>query len=365
MPSARFLLLLLALGVACDEPEEAAGGGGPRGRGPADVEVSEAREGSLHARYVLLGETRALARASLAAGASGEVREVRVREGDRVERGDVLVGVDPAIARSTLQTAQAARARTLEELAQAEREAERLASAGDQAVAAVEVERARSLREALVAQRASTEAAIAGARESLARHRVVAPFDGVVSARLVDPGDWVTPGTATIELVGDRAVEVLVRVEPEVGLAIEVGHPATLFRADERIAARVVGVVRAIDPATRTVQLRLEPSDVPPWLVPGSVVDVAVELDRGGEGVVVPRDALVVGVVENRVVKIAEGVARPIAVEVLDRGTTHVRVRGEGLAAGDVVAVRGNDRLFPDQPVRVIAPTAAAADDVR
>lgn len=359
MIRAATLFFLASLG-ACGEPAEA-DGGAPRGRGAADVEVAEATDGLLHARFVLLGETRALARATLGAGASGEVRDVRVREGDRVSRGDLLVGIDPDLARSSLRTAEAARARTVEELAQAEREAERLASAGDQAVAAVEVERARSLREALIAQRASAEAAIAGARESLARHRVTAPFDGVVARRAVDPGDWVTAGTAVVELVGDRAVEVLTRATPEIGLALEEGHPATLLRGGERVSARVVGVVRAIDPATRTVQVRVEPIDVPEWLVPGTVIDVEVELERAGEGVLVPRDALVVGVVESRVVTIVDGVAKPVRVEVLDRGTTHVRVRGEGLAAGAVVAVRGNDRLFPDQPVRVIEPTTAEA----
>jgi RND family efflux transporter MFP subunit len=359
MIRAATLFFFASLG-ACGEPAEA-DGGAPRGRGAADVEVAQATDGLLHARFVLLGETRALSRATLGAGASGEVRDVRVREGDRVSRGDLLVGIDPDLSRSSLRTAEAARARTLEELAQAEREAERLSAAGDQAVAAVEVERARSLRESLIAQRASAEAAIAGARESLARHRVVAPFDGVVARRAVDPGDWVTAGTAVVDLVGDRAVEVLARATPEIGLALEEGHPATLLRGGERVNARVVGVVRAIDPATRTVQVRVEPIDVPEWLVPGTVVDVEVALERAGEGVLVPRDALVVGVVESRVMTIVDGVAKPVRVEVLDRGTTHVRVRGEGLVAGTVVAVRGNDRLFPDQPVRVIEPTSAEA----
>ncbi|MCA9615758.1 MAG: efflux RND transporter periplasmic adaptor subunit, partial [Myxococcales bacterium] len=347
---------------ACEDPA-AAEGGGRRERGPADVEVATATEGSLHARYSLLGEARALARASLAAGASGEVRDVRVREGDRVRRGDLLVGVDPNLARSTLRSAEATRARTLEELAQAEREAARLSAAGNQAVAAVEVERARSLRESLMAQQASAEAAIAGARETLSRHRIVAPFDGVVATRHVDPGDWVTAGSPAVELVGDRSVEVLVRATPEIGLLVSEGHPATLVRGGERVDARVAGVVRAIDPATRTVQLRVEPSDVPAWLVPGTVLDVELELEREGEGVLVPRDALVVGVVESRVVTVVEGQAKPVRVEVLDRGTTHVRVRGEGLAAGAVVAVRGNDRLFPDQPVRVVEPASASASE--
>src|SRR5690606_11873637 len=123
----------------------------------------------------------------------------------------------------------------------------------------------------------------------------------------------------------------------------------------------VLGVVRSGDPTTRTMQLRLAPAEVPDFLIPGSIVDVAFRLERGGEGVIVPRDALVAGAVSSRVVVIHDGKATAVPVKVLDRGVQEVRVSAEGLAPGQIVAVRGNDRLISGQEVRV-TPGDDAAD---
>ena len=69
--------------------------------------------------------------------------------------------------------------------------------------AAAEIEQATSERKRAEAERRRAKAAEAEARAQLGRHRVVAPFDGVVANRRVDPGDWVDPGVEVIELVRD------------------------------------------------------------------------------------------------------------------------------------------------------------------
>ncbi|MBW1904953.1 MAG: efflux RND transporter periplasmic adaptor subunit, partial [Deltaproteobacteria bacterium] len=66
---------------------------GPNGPPPARVAVAEVRSGSIEAQWSFLGDVNALQHARLASGASGEVRRVLVRVGDKVERGDLLVEV--------------------------------------------------------------------------------------------------------------------------------------------------------------------------------------------------------------------------------------------------------------------------------
>lgn len=352
MPRSRFvsvLVALAALGCGSGAAAEGSGGGPP----PALVEVAQGRTGPLRLERTYLGTVRSVARAELAAGADGEVVEVGVREGDRVEAGQVLVRIDPDLARAELRAAQAASRQVRTRRAQATRDAERFEAAGPRTVAQVEIERALSAADALEAQAESSGAEVARARAALSRHRVVAPFAGVIAARRVDPGDWVSPGTPALELVADGRTEVLVRVEPELLADVEVGSEAILARGGRTAAARVAGVVRALDATTRTAQLRLRPVEEASWLLAGAAVDVRFELTHEGDGVVVPRDALVEGVARTRVVKVVDGQAQPVVVEVLERGTEEVRVRGEGLRADDTLVVRGNDRLRPGQPVRV------------
>lgn len=320
---------------------------------PPLVEVAPVRTGAVSITRTYLGQVRSLARAELGAGAAGEVREVTVREGDRVEAGALLVVLDERLARAQLGAARAASEATAAELAQAQRDAERLGRAGERVVAGVEIERASARAESLASTRRNQGALAARARAELARHRVVAPFAGVITRRLVDPGDWVVPGATVLELVADDALEVLVRVEPALLDAVEVGHRVTLRAPARSVEGEVRAVVPALDPITRTAQLRVAPLEPSSGLRAGGAVDVVLAFARAGEGVLVPRDALVVGAVGARVVKVVDERAVPVSVEILDRGVLDVRVRGEGLAEGDLVAVRGNDRLRPEQPVRV------------
>lgn len=352
--------LALCLLVACGAEEQSGG----RQRPDPQVEVAEAREGALAVRRRYLGTVRAAARAELAAGADGAVLSIAVAEGDAVTRGQVLLRIDSRLARAQLQAARAATEAVETNRAQAQRDADRFNMAGSQIASALEIERAGSNAQALAAQQQASSAEVARARATLSRHTVVAPFDGVVAARLVDPGDWVAPGTPAIELVADTALEVFVRVEPELLMDVEVGHEATLVRGGQEIAARVEGVVRALDPATRTAQLRLLATEEPPaWLLAGAAVDVVFDLSHDGDGVLVPRDALVEGIAQTRVVLLDDGAARPIEVEVLERGVSEARVRPKGeatLASGTTVVTRGNERLRPGQTVQVVEAEATA-----
>ena len=72
------------------------------------------------------------------------------------------------------------------------------------------------------------------------------------------------------------------------------------------------------------------------------------------DSLVIPRDALVYGIAKTQVVKSVDGKASPVPVEVLARGRERVLVRATDLAVGDTVVTRGNERVFPGQPLIVL-----------
>jgi len=326
-----------------------------KGPPPARVRVAEVREGAIEAEYSFLGDVRALKRAMLSAGASGEVRKVRVREGDRVEAGELLVEIDPSLAAARVRAAAASKNAGAAELERAARDAERLSGAGPDIAALAEIEQATSERKRALAERKRLRAAEAEARAELGRHRVRAPFDGVIANRFVDPGDWVDPGVQVIELVDDEGVEVLVSAPPELAQHLSPDDEATFRYGDDSVPAQVVGVVRALDESSRTIRVRLVTDESAPWLLPGAAIDVRLTITRSEPGaVVIPRDALVYGIANVHVVRDDDGVAEVVPVEVVARGRDELLVRGETLAAGDTLVTRGNERVFPGQPLTVV-----------
>jgi RND family efflux transporter MFP subunit len=319
------------------------------------VVVAEVREGRLTDEWVFLGEVQPLAAAELAAGADGEVKRVEVRVGDRVEAGRLLLELDKSLVQARVAAARASQVEGAEELAQAQRDRERAERLGEAVLPQAEIERDVSRAQTLDARTKRLHATAREAKAQLGRHRVVAPFEGVIAARHVDPGDWVAPGDRVLELVDDTRVEIIVAGSAELVRRVTPGSQAVVRSEGSTVAAEIAGVVRALDPTTRTAKLRLVPAEVPPWLMAGASVEVAFAIERDGEGVVVPRDALVLGAMDTRVFEVVEDAVQPVVVRVLATANDDALVVGEGLSPGKRVVVRGNERLRPGQTVRVTA----------
>lgn len=332
--------------------KNAAPKGGP---GPALVKSAVLEDKPLVVRWTLMGEVEAEARAQMSAGADGELRRVLVKEGDRVKKGQLLANVDPSVARATMQASEALREQAQVQSKQAVRDAERFKEAGSKLVTGLEIERATSQAKALQAQGAGLVAEADRARAELSRHRLIAPFDGVVTQRLADPGDWVQQGAVLLEVVSQKPPEIFVRANAELLNYVEPGKSAVLRRGDNEVQASVRGVVRALDRNTRTITLRLSPDDDAPWLLAGSTVDAIVEASIREPGtIVIPRDALVMGAVNQRVFQLLQDKVEAVVVEVVHRSDEELLVRAAALKVGDKVIVRGNERLVPGQRVKEV-----------
>lgn len=320
-------------------------------RPPALVAVAPVRRGSLADTWRYLGEVSALERAELAAGAAGTVVAVTRREGERVNAGELIAEVDPKLALAEFEVARARAEQIREEHAQAQRTLNRVSQVKSGVLAPNEIEASESdvRRLAAALEAAVADRVVAYAR--LERHRVRAQFDGVVARRYVDPGDWVDPGTGVVDMVSSGSVEVRVDAPLQLARQVQPGQ-AVEISVTPPVAATVAGVVPALDPISRTAVVRIVPPADTPGLVAGTAVPVAFSVQHEG-GLVVPRDAVVVGAVDERVFKIVEGSAQSVTIRTVASNADHVLVEAEGLGDSDVVVVRGNERLRPGQPVRI------------
>ena len=341
---------LFALG--CSQGASPARGAKTNSPPPTPVSVVAAAPGKLSDHWTLSGEVRALARSELASGASGAITRVLVREGDTVRRGQLLLEVDPALARARLRVSEAARKKGAEQLKQAQREVKRFERLGRQSVSALELERAQSRAQSDAAQQLANAAAVAEALATLKRHRVLAPYAAVVSRRRVDPGTWVEPGDKVLDVVAVDQVEIVVDAAPRLLAAVNKGDSAKVLLGGTKTSlnAKVAGIVPALDPIARTARIRLTPS-VQSGLRPGSVVSVSFLVHHVGTGVVVPRDAILKSALGLRVVRVVRGRAQPTDVQLVATSGDKALVESGALRVGDKVVTRGNERLKPDQPV--------------
>ncbi len=330
----------------------------------------------------LSGNVVAAKSVQLAATVPGRLIELRVRIGDRVTAGEPLatIGDSTYRARRAQAAGELARAQADRGVASAgydaaearlelarvtEARMARLYAAGgvarqtyDQAhseylAAAAGVEQAKGAIDEGIGAQAAAAGALDAASASLADTVIRAPFDGIVTAKLADPGSVVAPGVPIIGIQSDGALEIDVAVPQDAATAVAVGKQLQV-RVDaldgRAVDARVRSITPMNDPATRSVLVKVV---LPP--VRGIMSGMYVRLDLPGpahRGVAVPLAALVTRAGQSGVFVVHEGQATFVPVRTGSADARFVRV--DGLRSTDrQVVVSGTDRLTDASAVTV------------
>ena len=345
---------------------------------PAAVRVGLIEMRPVEQRASVTGEVRATQRSRVATREAGKVIEVLVREGDRVAKGDVLVRLDDSLLRIDLLSAKAqvhaaesalAEARSL--LSQRERDLRRLKALFDrQSATENEVEDAQSDVDAQAARLAQREAEIEAARSRVARldeqltdMTVVAPFNGRVSVKIVDEGEWAGEGEAVAELVATDTVDVYLDVPQRFVNAIQSPEASIGVRIDalqRELPLTNPSVVPVADSAARTFPVRLVAKNEEGLIQPGMSVTASIPAGFNGPAMLAPADALLrddAGWYVYTATQTEQGrIALPARVEQLFRTGAWVAIRpiSGPVFPGAAVVVEGNERiLFPGQPLQI------------
>lgn len=228
--------------------------------------------------YRAAGAVRASSRVELSTRLTGRIESVRVRAGDRVRSGQLLLTVEHASLTAARRQAESAQELATTNL----RRVERLYA--DSAAPLVQLEAAR---EALT----QAEEQARSVRADLAYAEIRAPFAGRVAARLADPGDLAGPGQPLLVVEDLTRREIVVTIPDDLRGRVRPGQEVAVELGDgrRRIMARAVTEVTGADPRSPTVELRLSgPADLTPGLA--AVAEIPA---RERSTLVVPTSALV------------------------------------------------------------------------
>jgi RND family efflux transporter MFP subunit len=295
------------------------------------------------------GELRSKLQATVSAKVSGTILVVHVQPGARVRKGDPLVELDASTLAIQLDQARAARKMAVAARANARAELGRTRQLfeGGSAPQAI-LDRVQASADQAEASVEQADAQVRLLEQNLRDHVVRAPFDGVVTARLKNVGDFLAtmPPTPVATVVAVDAVEVRLSV-PE-GLVDAIRPGAVLagraIPGGPPLDVRVTSVGAVVDPATRAVEVLGDVrarAGAHGTLRPGGLAEVDVGGGAAGQGPFVPSQA-VAREGERRFVWVVEdgGAARRREVEVEPVTAQWTRVRA-GVRPDDAVVVEG------------------------
>jgi RND family efflux transporter MFP subunit len=269
------------------------------------LSVVEAQRKTVPDFIEAVGTIRALQTSQLSAQISGAIASIHAQEGQRVRRGDVLIVLDDAQQRAALERASAAVSAAQQDIAAADADyglqnatltryqslyEKKSVSPHEMDEVQARQKSAGARRDQALAGIAQARAMEAQARAGLGYTRVRAPFDGVITARLVDTGALASPGVPLITIEDTQRFRLEAAVDEGDIRSVALGASARVSVDTTDLGAKVVQIVPTADPASRSFVVKLElPADA--GLRSG--LFGRVRFPRGQrEAIVIPRTAL-------------------------------------------------------------------------
>ncbi|NOY52731.1 MAG: efflux RND transporter periplasmic adaptor subunit [Deltaproteobacteria bacterium] len=259
------------------------------------VETAPVVKGIFPETKRFLGTLSAKEAADLAPRVTGSLVEVRVREGAKVKKGDLLARLDDRLERDKVAEVRAELAAAQTALVTQEaiyrRDADLFAA---KAISREAMDRSHSVRDAARARVTALSHELHTAKTNLSYTRITAPCNGVITARLADPGDLAVPGKPVLAMeTPDLGYFVSVKVPQDLFPKLRVGGKAFLLPGLDggpKLSARI----SRIHPAVRAGTLAVVELDVIPspfGLPTGATLDVDLVI-RQHQGWRVPTRAL-------------------------------------------------------------------------
>lgn len=346
---------------------QAQGAKGKKGRagedGPIPVTVAPVTRQDVPVYLNGLGSVLAFNTATIQAQVSGQLIQVPFKEGDEVQKGELLAQVDPRPFQATLDQALAKKAQDVATLNSARLDLKRyqdLLPGGY--VSGQQVDQQKALVESDEALIKSDEASIESARVQLSFTSIRAPFAGVAGIRQVDVGNLVSSSAST-------GIVVLTQIKP-ISVTFTLPEQALpQIRASDNQPLTVLAVTRdnqtelargrltaydsQIDATTGTIKLKATFDNQGKALWPGQFVNARLLVRTEQGALTVPAPAVQLGPNGSYVYKVQGDQTVQMVPVTVGQNEANVATITQGLSENDQVVVDGQSRLQPGSKVTV------------
>ncbi len=329
-----------------------------RGEGPPVTVVAvPAVTGNIDVNLNALGTVTSLATITVRSQISGQLVRVAYTEGQIVKKGDLLAEIDSRPYELALAQAQGSLERDQALLQTAELDLKRYQDlVKTNAIPRQQLDTQVSLVIQYKGNIISDQAQIDTQKLNIAYCHITAPVDGRVGLRLVDQGNYVTPGDATgiVVITQLQPITVIFPIPednlPQISKRQRDGArlPVTAFDRSGSIKlseGELKTLDNQIDTTTGTLKLRAEFANQDGALFPNQFVNVRLLVDQLRDTVVIPTSAVQRGAPGTFVFLVNNDntvTVRPIVLGPTNGDRVAVQ---SGLAAGDNVVIDGADKL--------------------
>lgn len=328
------------------------------------VQTAAITNGTIHNTRTFIGSVHFSQSSLLASKTEGMVLKVNFDTTSHIKKGDILVELDHEILDSRIKSIQA----SLKELTLLEEKSSKDLQRYKKLVQQKNVSQQKydeiyyeksSLDQKLISSQAELEALLIERKQSI----ITAPFDGVITQRYVELGEWVDTGGKIATLVNPRKIIALFDIPASYAVKVKPGGEISVTIAAQAYTGIIEGVIIKGDNKSRTFPLKITLPYKDVTFFEAMEAQINLQKNNSKDSLLVPRDAVikrfgndVIFVVENNTAKmypvkvhIYDGTMAAVSYEQKD---TEASVQRK-LQAGMQVITKGNERIFPEQAIKL------------
>lgn len=326
------------------------------------VSVITVKSGQIKQELPLTGTVTSIRNSNLTPKQEGYIERLYVDKGDVVKKGDPILELDRDLIETEILKVKAqiteAKARDKELRRQRDEAAELVkkkhipSTNFDAAAAEVEINSAVIKR---------LEAELNQQLILNKRHKIVAPFDGVISEKFIEVGQWVQTNTALFQLIELNPLRIEVPVpqfyfdQINSGTLVDIKFDAINDKTFNAVVSKKIPVSNE---TTRTFPILIQLDNKDLDIAPGMSARVKFQLDikQADNTIMVPRDAIVKKPDGSEFVWLVDNVksTRPIKVKSGRSYLNNLELRFGKINIGDRIVIKGNELLKPEQKVEIL-----------
>lgn len=294
----------------------------------------------------------------LSSQTSGRIEDVTAQPGDAVSKGDALIQVDVETLTLDRDLARSNAEATKAQMELAEVQLERVQALVTRGVTtASNLDEAQSTLAGLRANRDAQEDQVSAAELRLRNATLHAPFDGIISERNVEPGQYVAIGTPLMTVVDLSKVEMQANAAVGAGSLLKPAQSVTV-RVDGIAGRTFAGTVARINPVaeaeTRTIPVYVTIDNAEGMLLGGMFATGQIVVEEATDALAVPTSALREDAKGQHVLRVEDGMLVRQSVETAGTWAGRLTRITDGLTPGQIVVTAPLPELNPGDAAELV-----------
>ena len=310
-----------------------------------NVEVENVKRSNLPIESHTIGSLVSAHNVQITPEISGVISTVFFKDGTFVKKDTPLIQLDDTVLKSKLESARA-------NFLYSETDYNRKVLLAKQGAIS------RQAVDQALADLAEKRALARESEVSVAKMRLLAPFDGVVGKIKISPGDYVTTGKELVSLTDTKNLQVEYTLSEKFFSQLKLGQTVKITTnayPNREFKGTLAFISPTVNPQDHTLSVYAEIPNDENLLTSGLFVNVSHELGIASDAIVVSADSLVPTIDGQEIFKVVKNKAVLVAVVLGERTENKVQI-AKGLSDGDIIVIAGQEKLKEGTPV-TYAPT--------